>query len=411
MANRAALADSLADERSMAVRHLLASPLLDADADRDAFRLVVRHADWLVDYFETSCGWVLAVDDAGGFARLAKRPVVIDTSRPLRRPRGAGAPFDRRRYQLLCVVCAELVRHPVTTIGLLSAAVTAEAQLDTSRYGERNAFVDALRVLIGWGALRVSAGEVEAFVDTEQANAILTADTARLHHLLVSPVAPSTLGDDLGVDDAVDRLAAEPRYGEADDDGWRSDETRNRHARHRLGRRLLDDPVVYIDDLPDAEREYLASLSGRRWLRDRCAEAGFELEERVEGLLACDPDAVATDARFPAPMGNAHQLALLIVDRLAPTGADGTRSFTRLSPADLRQELDAVLTRYPAWARGHRDADGPDRLLGDAIDLLVGFGLAAREPDGYVVARAAVARYHTGEPVVSGPPTLFEDQP
>lgn len=104
---------------------------------------MARHASWLVDYFEKTCGWSLTVDAASGFARLAKRAVDVDVSRPLRRTRGGSAPFDRRRYQLLCLVCSELVRHPATTVGLLAAAVAADAALDTSRQSERAAFVDA----------------------------------------------------------------------------------------------------------------------------------------------------------------------------------------------------------------------------------------------------------------------------
>lgn len=423
-----ALADELAAERSRAVRALLAAPLLDGDADPDAFRLVVRHADWLTGYFENTCGWALAVDPASGFARLAKRvPGVPDATRPLRRTRGEGAPFDRRRYQLLCVVCAELVRRPVTTVGLLASAATAEAGLDTSRHSERGAFVDALRVLVSWGALRVSAGEVDAFVDNDRANAMLSADTARLHRLLVSALAASALPAGLDVDAVTRRLLAEPRYGHPadadgsaertarDDDaiagGDMSDEARNRWARHRLGRRLLDDPAVHLDDISAAERDYLASLSGRRWVRDRVAEAGFELEERAEGLLAVDQEATATDWRFPAPLGNAHQLALLLVDQLVTTDADGSRALGRLDADQLRAAVDAVLAKFPRWARSHRDDGGPARLAREAVDLLVGFGLVRREPDGGVVARPALARYTVATPVVSTAGTLFEEEP
>lgn len=406
------LGEHLGSEQAAAVRALLAAPLLDAEADPGAFRLVARHASWLVDYFEQTCGWTLTVDAAAGFARLAKRSACVDVTRPLRRTRGDGDPFDRRRYQLLCLACAELVRHPVTTVGLLATAVAADANLDTSRYGERMAFVDALRVLIGWGALRVSAGEVDSFVDSAQANAILTADTARLHRLLVTATAPSSLPEPLDVDAVVERLQAEPRYGDAAATPESvTAESRNRWARHRLGRRLLDDPVVYVDDLTPAESDYLASLSGRRWLRDRADLAGLELEERAEGVLAVDSDAEATDRRFPAPAGNVHQLALLLVDRLVVTEPDGRRRLATLRPADLRAEVDRVLARFPGWARGQRDAGGPQRLAREAVDLLAAFGLVRREPDGTVAARPALARYRAGEPVVAGPPTLFEEDP
>lgn len=407
-----ALEEHLASERSLAVRTLLAHPVIDSEDDADAFRQIARHAPWLAEYFETACGWALTIDPASGYARLAKRaPAAPDVTRPLRRTRGRSAPFDRRRYQLLCLICAELVRHPVTTVGLLASAVTGMAGLETGRYGERSAFVDALLVLRSWGALGVEGGELEAFLDSDRANAILSADTARLHRLIVSAVAPSTLPGDVSFTEALERLLAEPRYQSAPDGepGEMSDEARNRQARHLLARRLLDDPVVYYDGLSGIEIDYASSPSGKRWLRQRAREAGLELEERAEGMLAIDTDGVATDMRFPAPAGNAHQLALLLADRLTETAPSGTRQLTRLDPDQLQAEVAAIMARYPGWARGQREEGGPEWLAREAIDLLVSFGLAVREPDGSVVARPALARYRTAEPVVSSAPTLWED--
>lgn len=407
-----ALEEHLASERSLAVRTLLGQPVVDSEDDPDTFRQVARHAAWLSEYFETACGWALTVDTASGYARLAKRaPAAPDVTRPLRRTRGQSAPFDRRRYQLLCLICAELVRHPVTTVGLLASAVAGTAGLETGRYGERSAFVDALLVLASWGALRVDGGEVEAFLDSDRANAILTADTARLHRLIVSAVAPSSLPGDIDFAEAVDRLLAEPRYQSAADaePSAISDDARNRRARHMLCRRLLDDPVVYNEELSGIEIDYASSPSGKRWLRQRAREAGFELEERAEGMLAVDTDAVATDIRFPAPAGNAHQLALLLADRLVDTPASGTRRLSRLEPDQLEAEVAALMDRFPGWARGQREEGGPQRLAREAVDLLVSFGLAAREHDGSVAARPALARYRTAEPVLSSAPTLWED--
>lgn len=395
-----ALAEHLADERSRAVRLLLATPLLDVDGHADAFRIVARHQGWLTEWFEVTCGWGLVVDVAAGFARLSKRAPDVDPSRPLKRARGSAQPFDRRRYQLLCLVCAELVRHPVTTVGLLAQAVGG---LDTSRRAERAAFVDALLALVGWGALRASGGEVDAFLESEQGNAMLMADTARLHRMISSATAPSALPEDVDVDGAIAVLLAEPRYGEAPNDPKSAEpDQRMRWTRHTLARRLLDHPVTYVEDLGVTERDYLASPAGRKWLRDKVAEAGFELEERAEGLLAVDPEGLATDRHFPAPHGNAHQLALILLDRLAePPGA--------LEPAALRREVDAVLERFPGWARSHRDGDGPERLAADAVDLLTGFGLAVREPGGRVTARPALARYRCGEPTETTPTLFGED--
>lgn len=398
-----ALAEHLADERSRAVRELLAVPMIDVDSDPDAFRLVARHQGWLADWFETACGWALTVDVAAGFARLSKRAAEVDSTRPLRRTRGTGQPFDRRRYQLLCLVCAELVKHPVTTVGLLARAVGPDAALDTSRHGERAAFVDALRALSAWGVLRATGGDVDSFLDSDQGNAMLTADTARLHRMISTATAPSTLPDGIDVDAATDALLAEPRYGDAPDDPTSADASqRMRWVRHTLARRILDNPVTYVDDLSPVERDYLANPAGRKWLRERVAEAGLALEERAEGLLAVDPDGIATDRQFPAPMGNAHQLALLLLDRLAqPPGALGS--------AELRSEVRSVLGRFPGWARSNREGDGPERLADEAVDLLVGFGLARREPGGTVSARPALARYRCGDPMVASTPSLFEE--
>ena len=145
------------------------------------------------------------------------------------------------------------------------------------------------------------AGEVDAYLDRQQANAILTADTTRLHRLLVSSTAPSSLAGDLDFDAALERMLEEPRYGPIGEPepGQLSDEARNRWARHRLGRRLFDDPAVHFDDLAQIERVYVASMSGRRWLRERATEAGFELEERSEGLLAVPPDGSPPTSVFP----------------------------------------------------------------------------------------------------------------
>jgi uncharacterized protein (TIGR02678 family) len=398
-------------ERARAVRELLATPILNVDSDPDRFGLVARHHAWLASWFETTCGWQLTVDIGAGFARLAKRSAHPDPTRPLRRLRGNKGSFDRRRFQLLCLVCAELVRRPVTTIGLLAQAIPPDAQFDTSRRMDRTAFVDSLLTLGQWGVVRATAGSVDAFVEDERGNAILTADTARLHRLLASSNAPSGLDDAVSLDEATEALLAEPRYGEAvSDPGGVSDDQRLLWTRHSLARRVLDDPVTLLEDLSLAEQDYLAHPSGRRWLRERVAEAGFELEERAEGVIAVDLDAIATDLQFPSPQGNTYQLALLLIDRLVTKGADGRRTVGTLSSIALRRAVNEVLADHPGWARAYREDGGPALLLEEAVDLLVSFGLVRREEDGSVVGRPVLARYRIGEPITApSPPSLFEE--
>ena len=76
--------------------------------------------------------------------------------------------------------------------------------------------------------------------------------------------------------------AARRRDGAAAQDAGRS-EARNRRLRSRLTRRLLDDPIVYNDELSEAERAYLTSQ--RAFLLAQIEEAtGLVPEVRREGI-------------------------------------------------------------------------------------------------------------------------------
>jgi uncharacterized protein (TIGR02678 family) len=404
------LADELSRGRAEAVRTLLARPLLHQAADPQAFALVAQHRAWLVPWFDESCGWRLHVDVRDGVARLHKRTDRPDPSRPAVRPRrsrSAQRPFDRRRYQLLCLICADLVRRPATTISLLAAELESVTRADPAlhtfepaeRQTERRAFVDALRLLSSWGVLRTSGGDVAEFVDDPEANAIVEVDQSRLHQLLASAAAPSTVADDLAEDDdPAALLAREPRYGSAvADDPDADDQQRNRWRRHSLARRLLDDPVVHLDELADGQRDYLASQAGRQWLRTRVADAGLVLEERAEGWAAIDPDALATDRVFPAPGDNAKQAALLLLDRLVEHDEAGERRLVTRTRGDLESFVVGLLGRYGGWAKQAREGDGPGRLTADAIRVLAEMGLVAVEGD-LVTPRAMLARYTTKPP-------------
>lgn len=400
------LDDALRGERGEAIRHLLATPWLDITASPAPTRLAIRHAEWLIEWFENVCGWRLEVDAPAGFARLYKRSANPDSSRPLRRPRGERAPFDRRRYRLLCLVCAVLERHPVTTIGLLADGLRAEAALDTTLRRERAAIVDVLHVLRGWGVIAWRAGDVDAWLDDETSNAILQADSHRLHSLLASAITPGRIDAALAGDttEAIVALLAEPRYGDAPDDPAATpDAQRLRFTRHALARRTLDDPVVHLEDESRTTVDYLENPAGRRWLREHVEAAGFALEERREGLLAIDPDAIATDLRFPGPSGTAAQVALMLIDALsgtAPIDAARTRAsrtLGTLSAPELDRFIASRLQRHTGWARMHREGEGPRHLVREAVDLLRRFDLVRTDEDGRVHARPALARYRVVE--------------
>lgn len=392
------LSATIEGDRSFAVRTLLAAPVLDAGRDPDGFSAVVRQREWLVKWFDDTCGWALSIDVTGRFARLAKRSSTPDATRPAQRPRSASQPFDRRRYELLCLAGAELASHPVTTIGILAGALAAAGgrRLDTAKHRERQAFVDALQLLARLGIVRFEGGDVDSFVASAEGNAIVVVDLGRLHRLLSSAIAPSRLAADTTAG-AVAGLVDEPRYGDPD---LLEGEGRSRRARQALARRVLDDPVVHFDELCEDERAYVASSGGRRWLRDRVKEAGFVLEERAEGMVAVDPDRLATDIVFPAPSSNVKQVALVVVDFFV-RDRFGVREVTPASRADVVRRVAELLDAHPAWARGYRsDPDGPARLAGAALAQLAELGLVQVD-DEMVRPRPVIARYAAG-PVDDG---------
>lgn len=196
----------------------------------------------------------------------------------------------------------------------------------------------------------------------------------------------------------------ERRYGGAAVDGLAdessgetatTDAQRNLRLRHSVLRRLFDDPVLYRADLAEDELSYASSLTGRQILRRSVEQAGFLLEERAEGFLLVDPDAIATDVRFPDDTSTARVAALLLLEPLcaAPAG---------MLPEQLAGAGADQLRRFPGWAKAYQSEDGPARLADDAVGVLLDLGLAGRAR-GRVVARPAAYRYRLTETTSPGP--------
>ncbi|MFE7524832.1 TIGR02678 family protein [Kitasatospora sp. NPDC057542] len=401
LANQLVLAER--QDVARGIRLLLGRPLITERGDPPAFELIRRRQDPLTKWFDYHCGWQLVVEPRLGYARLLKIRAVPDASRPARRLRSGKAPFDRRRYTLLCVVAAELLPVPVTTVGLLAdrivqACATDEAlpPFDTASKSERMAFVDTLKLLESYGALLTVDGVTESFVDSAKAKVLYRVDATVLMRLLAAPVGPSRLAvpaEDvpLRFEELLRGTVRESRYGGAD----ASDAQRNLRLRHSVLRRLFDDPVLHHDDLGADELAYLGSPTGRQIVRRAAEQGGFVLEERADGLLLVDPDGIATDSRFPDDSATARVAALLLLEPLT-AASDG------LTPEQLAVEANELLRRFPKWAKSYQSEDGAQRLAADAVRVLGDFGLARRIGDR-TVPRPAAFRYRTT--VTDGPAT------
>ena len=112
---------------------------------------------------------------------------------------------------------------------------------------------------------------------------------------------------------------------------------------------------------------------------------------RDRGYLLVDPDAIATDQRFPDDSSHPKVAALVLLDHLVAAGAS-------VAATELASRAAALLERFPAWAKTYRSEDGAARLAADAVDVLCAFLLAARDGDGTVRALPAAARFTVAEP-------------
>ncbi|MDP1591919.1 MAG: DUF2398 family protein, partial [Prosthecobacter sp.] len=112
-------------ERQEALRALLRRPLLVAEHvdHREDFAKVRRQAEPLRQWLSRHTGWTLDVTSES--ARLYKVPARwTDATHPARLSKKDEPPFSRRRYVLLCLALAVLVRgERQTTLGELARGI------------------------------------------------------------------------------------------------------------------------------------------------------------------------------------------------------------------------------------------------------------------------------------------------
>jgi uncharacterized protein (TIGR02678 family) len=387
-------------ERLEALRQLLRRPLILAERDQALFATIARHRGWLTRWFEENAGWALVVEAAAGLARLHKVPYRIDSTRPA--ALNGKPPFDRRRYTLLCLTLASLEESSAqTTLARLAEAVEAMSHdepsippFDPDALAERRAFVDVLRWLVDVGALGLRDGDADRYANTREADALYDINDRVLTHLVAAPIPPS-LADDL------DGLLRETYP-----DGEEGDQLR---ARHRSMRALMDDPVVYFEDLEPEERRWIDAnwAKIRRRLGD---DLGLTLERRLEGIAVIDPEAQVGDELFPHGGSTVKHAALLLAEQLT-TLARGQPEVV-IGQEKLLELTTALMDDYGArcrWAKEYRlTPGGASHLADEAIRLLERFSLVTCVGEGWR-ARPAIARFAPAPPE-SLTPTLFQQE-
>ncbi|MDR2626152.1 MAG: TIGR02678 family protein [Zoogloeaceae bacterium] len=388
------------DEFRRALRGLLMRPSMSPDhADFPAVR---RQAERLREWFARETGWPLHVDRES--ARLFKRPA--DLSDPTRGLHG----YDRRRYVLLCLVCAVLERaDPQITLQLIGERIVQQAAdpaLEALGFtfalrsaSERRDLVAVCRTLLEQGVLARVAGEEENFIHEsgwQQSDALYDVHRRLLAGLLAAVRGPSTWRAEEAPADTEARLRALVAEFAPD-----SEQGRRNAVRHHLARRLLDDPVLYVDTLDDEARAYFINQRGALASR-LCEAAGLTAEQRAEGLALVDEHGQLTDVAMPAEGTEAHA-TLLVAEHLAQRLRQA-RVPVRVDEEAIALFLREAVGRYGRYWRKSARAPGAEReLAGIAVGRLCQLGLLARKADG-IHPLPAIARFSLGEAEVRGVP-------
>ena len=378
-----------AEERERALRALLMRPLMPAGDP--ALELVRRHAAYLRDWFGRETGWNLQVERQ--CARLYKRPAALDDAT-------RGLPeFDQDRYVLLCLACAVLERaeSQITLRSLGERLLEAAAEPELAALGfaftlegarERRSLVGVCRLLLELGVLMRVAGDEEGYVN--QSGDVLY----DVHRRVLARLPAGTRGasliamthPDLDFDGRLAALVDE--YVPDTPEGRRT------ALRHALARRLLDDPVLYHDDLSDDELDYLMSQRGP--LAYRLAQgSGLTAELRAEGLALADAEGELSDKHLPAVGTEAHA-TLLVAEHLARAARDEPARIHSLHA--LAGYLRSAADRYGRyWRKDAREAGAEIALATEAVNRLEALRLVRRLEHG-VQALPALHRYAITEP-------------
>jgi uncharacterized protein (TIGR02678 family) len=392
-----ALRASRDEEQRKAARALLRRPLLRASGpEPESFVLVRRHAAALREWFDRNTGWRLLVDSE--VARLVKAAAGTDDHTHPARELRTGQPFSRRRYVLVCLALAALERADTqVTLGRLAEQVVLGAvdpelgaagvvfTLDSR--DQRADLAAVVRLLLDLGVLSRVAGDEDAFVK-DTGDALYDVERRVLATMLVTPRGPSTVE----AADFAARLAAVT--GEATPG---TDELRNRTLRHRLTRRLLDDPVLYYDELDEDEVAYLASQ--RAAITARITElTGLVAEVRAEGVAMVDPGDDLSDVRMPDSGTDGH-VTLLLAEYLA------ARMGRPVPVGELHGHVQELAVRHRSyWRRNATDPGAEAELTAVALSRLEALRLVRRHA-GEVTGRPALARYAVAAPTIHEPNT------
>ena len=373
-----------------ALRTLLRYPLIHAQGKhQDEFRLIRRFQTELREWCSRYPAWVLKVD--AEMARLFKTPAYPSSYHPARDEKSKDS-FTRKRYILLCIALAVLERSErQTTLGELDKhlrslgkadPVLASCGIDFEHdRAQRRDLVIVMRFLLHHNVIERISGDEADYINGTY-DVLYTIHRPVLAAFLTTQRGPSMASSELNsLEERIDFIRSElsPEGKDA----------RNQRIRTRIIRCLLDDTLIYLDDLNEEERDYLSSQRPHivRILEDA---TGLSAEVRSEGIALVDSHGDATDMGMPEEGTEGH-LALLMAEHLA--------QYHRETPGQSIRREDLVAfcadmrKRYGSyWRKDAREPGAESWLCKRTLERLQALKLLTKTEEGFL-PRAAIARY------------------
>ncbi len=387
------------EERRDAIAALLATPLLAAEgADAESMRWVRLHADWLKKWFLRWPGWTLIVTT--DVARLRKHASPRgDITRALidKSTRNERSHFTRRRYALLCLVLATLeAEQRQITIQQVANKTDVSVRVDrdlqelgfdfaTKRLAHRRELVAVMRFLQRQHVLVRADGDDSGYVKGD-GDCLYRIQRTALSTILCSIRGASTIAAP-ALEDFIEQLN--------ETETPESPEARNRDLQHRLVRRLLDDPIMYYDELTPQEYEYF-NTQHERLIGELTRTTGMTAERRAEGVALLDPNGDWTDVGLPETGTRGHA-TLLLAEWFGDKLRHDDQPKCRI-PIEVVSEYVAELAELhkTRWRKHANTPEGTQAILSDSLDILQSLSLIEVVGD-ILIPRPAIARYRLGE--------------
>jgi uncharacterized protein (TIGR02678 family) len=334
-------------ETAALLRHLNVNCWLVAGRDNERIAAARRNEDALRSTYGR-LGWPIIIDR--DMVRLRKSP----PPRPADYAADGPPPLVCSWFFLL-VAAAESLSPRVAIGALVNAARSVAVEVGlvpTNDMPERRAIVAALRMLDDRAVIERLDGDLDTYLQRDDAPVLLGIHHTRLVHIVANP---GTLDP-----------AADPH-------AWLAQVQRESEAARRMRRALVDDTCVHTVLLDDEEAAWLSQRVRGDDGAPLAAAFGLVLERRAEGAAFVVPDEAF---RYPFELGP------------VPFPTPGTVGHAGLLLAE-HADIHGTSTNAPGpgW-RGLSDADVVAALTGFAAENTAGRGGWSAE---YVSDPAALA--------------------